>query len=256
MLVLILLFFSSVCFAGEYVLVKGKGVDVCETYKSNLNSFNLYNPYVMACERKINPKFADLKKPEWEELELSEHVELIKKIELFLGNYVVTSDNVEGWEEYIKGLIKDERISIELSQIDINNDGKKENVIKYLHGACLANYYGAALMVLNGNEDDIDIEKTKPLFQNPPSASCRLPSGPCHLIKNRPFSAGWDNTMYDVFIYKNKVYFDRWRNIDLSPDYRKIIKTHKLIKVFITEPDKAGNGKTTEICRLKFTTTK
>lgn len=114
--------------AGEYVLVKAEGIEVCEAYKRNLNSFNVHNQYVMACERKLNPQFTDFKKPEWRKMDLRKNIELLKKIELFLGNYVVTSDNVEGWEEYIESRIKEEYISIDLCQIDINNDGKKESV--------------------------------------------------------------------------------------------------------------------------------
>ncbi len=164
--------------AGEYVLVKAEGIEM---------SFNLHNEYVMACERKLNPQFTDFKKPEWRKMDLRKN-ELLKKIELFLGNYVVTSDNVEGWEEYIESRIKEEYISIDLCQIDINNDGKKESVIKYNDGSCPEGHYGAALLVLSDDRTEIDIQKTKPLLQNPRS------------LKNGPLSEGWDGPMYDIFI--------------------------------------------------------
>lgn len=237
--------FASLVSAGEYVLIKGNGVDVCEAYGKNLNSFKLHNQYVMACERKISPKYADFKKPEWEELELRENVELLKKIELFLGNYVVTSVNVQGWKDYIKSLIRGKRISIELSKIDINNDGKKANVIKYNHGVCPEhNLYGAPLLVLNNNLKEIDIEKTKPLLQNPRHA------------KYRTLSEGWDGTMYDIFIYKNQTYFDRWRYGEGSLDEKTIINTYRLLKVFIIEQDHKGESSTEEICRYEFRATK
>lgn len=227
--------------AGEYVLVKGEGTEVCEAYKRNLNSFNLYNEYIMACERKLNPQFTDFQKPEWRKMDLRENIELLKRIELFLGNYVVTSDNVKGWEEYIESRIKEEYISIDLCQIDINNDGKKENVIKYNYGSCPGgNQYGAALLVLNDDRTKIDIQKTKPLLQNP------------RTLKNGPLSEGWEGTMYDIFIYKKKAYFDRWRYGDISSDGKTIIDTYDLLKVFLTEPDKKGNSSTREICRYKF----
>jgi len=88
--------------AGEYVLVKGEGTEVCEAYKKNLNSFDLHNEYVMACERKLSPQFTDFKKPEWRKMDLRENIELLKKIELFLGNYVVTSNNIEGWDSAVQ----------------------------------------------------------------------------------------------------------------------------------------------------------
>lgn len=243
--VLVLISVYSVCFAGEYELVKGKGIGVCEAYGKNLNSFNPENLYFMACDRKINPIFTDFKKPEWEKLGCQENMELLKKIELFLGNYVVTSDNSQGWKDYIKSLIKGKRISIELSKIDINNDGKKENVIKYNHGVCPAhNLYGAPLLVLNNNLNEIDIEKTKPLLQNPRHE------------KYRTLSEGWDGTMYDIFIYKNKTYFDRWRYGEGSLDEKTIINTYMLLKVFIIEQDHKGESSTEEICRYKYKLTK
>jgi len=230
--------------AGEYVLVKGEGTEVCEAYQKNLNSFDLHNEYVMACERKLSPQFTDFKKPEWRKMDLRENIELLKRIELFLGNYVVTSNNIEGWEEYIESRIKEEYISIDLCQIDINNDGKKENLIKYNDGSCPGGHYGAALLVLNDDRTEIDIQKTKPLLQNP------------RTLKNGPLSEGWDGTMYDIFIYKKKAYFDRWRYADLSSDGKTIIDTYNLLKVFLTEPDKRGDSITREICRYKFRSTK
>jgi hypothetical protein len=98
--------------------------------------------------------------------------------------------------------------------------------------------------VLNDDRTEIDIQKTKPLLQNPRS------------LKNGPLSEGWDGTMYDIFIYKKKAYFDRWRYGDLSSVSKAIIKTDKLLKVFLTEPDKKGDSITREICRYKFRSTK
>ena len=58
--------------------------------------------------------------------------------------------------------------------------------------------------------------------------------------------------MYDIFIYKKKAYFDRWRYGDVSPDGKTIIKTYNVLKVFLTEPSKKGGSITREICRYKF----
>jgi hypothetical protein len=227
--------------AGEYVLIKGQNREGCKAYQKNLNSFNLHNEYVMACQRKLSPQFTDFQKPEWQKMDLRKNIELLKKIELFLGNWgVVTPDNVKGWEEYIESRIKEEYASIDLCQIDINNDGKKENVIKYNDGSCPQGHYGAALLVLNDDRTEIDIQKTKPLLQNPRS------------LKNGPPSEGWDGTTYDIFIYKKKAYFDRWRYGDLSSDGKTIIDTYDLLRVYLAEPDKKGNSITREICRYKF----
>ena len=69
-IVVFILLLPGYVLAGEYVLVKGEGAEVCEVYKKNLNSFNLHNKYVMACERKLNPKFTDFQKPEWQKMDM------------------------------------------------------------------------------------------------------------------------------------------------------------------------------------------
>ena len=161
-----------------------------------------------------------------------------------MGNYVVTSDNEKGWEEYIQTRIEGGYVVIALCQLDIFNDGKKENVIKYTEGDCPGhNHYGAPLLVLNKDKSDIDFEKSVPLLQNPRHAKYKI------------LSEGWDGTMYDIFIYKNKTYFDRWRYDEGSLDEKAIINTYKLLKVFITEPDKKGKSSTREICRYRFKAT-
>ena len=69
------------------------------------------------------------------------------------------------------------------SQIDIDNDGKMENVIKYSNGYCPGgNYFGSSLMVLNDDKSEVDTKKTKPLLQNPQYYP-KLP--------NEPLSRGW-----------------------------------------------------------------
>ena len=77
-LVLLLVALPIISWAGELKLVKGKGVEVCEAYKKNLESFN--EPKPMACERKINPMFKDFEKPVWEKVDLEEHRELFRRL--------------------------------------------------------------------------------------------------------------------------------------------------------------------------------
>ncbi|MDI6728499.1 MAG: hypothetical protein QMD44_06180 [Thermodesulfovibrionales bacterium] len=242
-LVVILFLLPAIGWAGEYVLVKGKGVEVCEEYGKNLNSFYLPHLYVMACERKINPEFTEFKWPEWEEIDLWENRELLKKVEHFLGlqgSYADPDKNIQEWEKILKDRIKKSYMYatiIMISQIDIDNDGKAENVIKYSDGACPGgNYFGAPLIVLNDDKSEVDIEKTKPLLQNP------------NRSENQPLSAGWRFAMYDVFLHKNKAYFDRWSGDRWIGSKDKI----EFLKVFLTETDKKGKISTKEICRYRF----
>ena len=233
---------------GEYVLVKGEGMEVCEEYGKNLNSFKLYSKYDMACERKINPEFTEFKTPEWRKMDLWKNRKFLKKVERFLGLQQRRygrdpHKNPKEWERLLKERISetDFPTTIMTSQIDINNDGKKENIIRYNDGACpIGNFFGAPLIVLNDDKSEVDIEKTKPFFQNPQFT-----------IPIEPFSSAWQSTMYDVFFYKGKAYFDRW-GIGLMTGS----DAAEILKVFVTETDKNGNFSTEEICRYRFKSVK
>lgn len=66
--------FTDVAHAGRYELIKGKGVEVCEAYEKNLNSFSPSTP--MLCERQVNRDFKDFAKPMWEKLTLDQIAEI------------------------------------------------------------------------------------------------------------------------------------------------------------------------------------
>jgi hypothetical protein len=252
--------FPVAAFADELVLVKGKGVEVCEAYKKNLNSFDLHNKYVMACERKINPEFAEFKTPEWGKMDLWENRKILEKIARFLGERSpIGSEKIgnelqyiygdfQEWEDQLRNMMEGTYApTVEELQIDIDNDGKMENVIKYIigNGNCPGgNFFSASLIVLNNDKSEVDIEKTKPLFRNP------------YRSENQPLSAGKEFTMYDVFLYRNKAYFDRWDgHWCLRPEVcikLGIKDEREILKVFVTETDKKGKVSTKEICRYRF----
>lgn len=79
-----LLLTTAPVLAGQYDLIKGKGVEVCEAYKKNLESFSDRYP-VMACERKINPEFKDFETPNWEKVDLEKHRELFRRVLRYQG---------------------------------------------------------------------------------------------------------------------------------------------------------------------------
>lgn len=229
-LVFVLLLFPSISFAGQYELVEGKGVEVCEAYGKNLNSFG----YAMACEREINPEFKEFSKPEWNEIDVLKNLELVKKLYRFLkgkdypeGHPLRVPD--AGIEDNIKSRAEYGHLVIKLTQVDIDNNGKKENVIKYYDGKCeLSSYYATPLLVLSNDKEEINMKKTSSLIQKP--------EGVVGLIKMGKF------TMRDVFIYKDKVYSDRWIN---AGDEKGVLE------VFVTEAKKGGSTK--EVCKYKFT---
>lgn len=133
--------FTSLASAGEYVLTEGKDKEVCIEYGKNLNSFKKL-PHAMVCERQLNPKLTDFKKPEWKTLDVWENRELVRKIDRYLWNSRTKSQqdafdkNKGQWLERLKERIKNNEVSINLTRVDIDNNGNPDNVIQYNMGSC------------------------------------------------------------------------------------------------------------------------
>lgn len=216
---------TDVVYAGRYELIKGKGVEVCEAYQKNLNSFKPGIP--MICERQVNPEMKGFQKPEWKELDAWENREMVRNVESFLGNHPRGNpkDDLAQWEDGLKDRAKIHHLKIELTKVDIDNDGKVDNVVKYYDGSCpMTRHYGTPLIIIN-QEKTVDIRTTL-LMQNPKSAAGHTSTGI------------WAGTMYDAFIYKDMTYFDRWSQSKNQTG---------LLKVFTVK-----NNITKEICRYKF----
>ena len=190
-------------FAGELVLIKGKGVPVCEAHYKNLKEIH-YLKY-MVCERdKYYPQQNGITRPKWEELDLKENKELVKKIMKFFyfGDQfakIKMYDDKDEYESYLEELLRTGDTTF-FTMVDINNDGKQEKVILYNHAQCMYTHaYSRFLLVLDEVNNQIDVKKTEPLLQNTtdPRADTRSKADSLYQI-------------YDVFFYKDRTYFDRW----------------------------------------------
>lgn len=221
---------NSTSAATQYTLLKGKGVEVCEAYAKNLESFHDLAP--MLCERKINPILKDFRKPVWQELDIWANRELLKQIDHFLnGAQAYSVSHPQAWEEFIKEAIERRHLVITLAHIDIDNDGKAENVIKYYDGSCpITRTYATPVLVLNKSKNGLDIKKTMHIMQNPSMKISGVVYNPTQT---------WGGTMYDIFLYKSRTYFDSFR-ID-----REVI--NGLFRVFETE-----KKHTKEICTYRY----
>lgn len=218
---------STVAYAGEYLLVKGIGIEVCRVYKKNLNSFE-QTPYIypMRCERKINSLYPDLKKPKWEKLDSLKNVDLIIDTVEFLDSELKPR-NQKGYIDHIKYRIERGRVNLVIASVDINNDGKNERVLKLEDGSCEleAGNWAVPILVLDNYKNKLDIKRTLPLLQN--------------LHRSRKNIAGsWSYAMYDVFYFKNHTYFDRWSD---SINDRNKLKVYQY----------TGNT-VKEVCRYKY----
>jgi hypothetical protein len=220
--------------ADELVLVKGKGCSVCEAHYKNLRSLELND---MVCERdKSYPEKNGITRPKWEVVDLRENKELIKKITKFFskGDQFGASklvDNEKEFEKYFNENVEKYNLLIR-SRVDIGNIGKPETVLLYREPRCdtVRNYeynipYSRVLFVLDEAKNLIDVKKTEPLLQNPFA----------HLYEVGGKAQGYLYQIYDIFIYKNRTYFDKWNVYDWT------------LSVYIQ-----SNGKAKEVCKYKY----
>lgn len=202
----------------HFKLIMGKGVEVCEIYKKNLEA--LGNPN-LACERKVSPEYQGIiKLPVWRKLDLFENRNLWAQVEKMANGGLDTPERMASrdtpmddqseidklakrYQEYAKQYHK-EVYKLNVADMDVNNDGMSEPVLREHSGLCgeHVHYHSTALFVLNEKNDTVDVQKSRPLFQD--SGSNRWSKD---VQRNGTFENG---SMYDVFFYKDKTYFDRW----------------------------------------------
>ena len=212
----------------RYELIKGKGVEVCEAYGKNLNSFHQAEP--MRCERSIDAEFKDFSKPEWKRIDGLASYPLVESAHELLErpSGISRKAELDGLKENIRA--QNEPYTFSIAKVDINNDGKPEPILRYFD-TCIPlgtkGRYGIPLLALTADGKAVDSEKTEHLMQNPGHDK-----GPGHPVGR------WTYAMYDIFLYKRVAYFDRWSD---STDETGILR------VFKTQ-----NGATKEICRYRY----
>jgi hypothetical protein len=220
--------------AGQYELVKGKGVEVCEVYQKNLNASNPKQP--MLCEREINPHFAELSKPEWKDVDIENNKRMLWSAFIVfhpkVARYIETPISEQDAERAVERSINLRSQTLKKTQIDIDNDGKLEEVLRYQDGICgIAQFaYSTSLLVLQDGKPDVDREKSDLLQQN----TWRDPK----TGETMRAIAEYVFNMYDVFFYKNTTYFDK---ADARPEERKKLYVYRI-----------AQNRTQAICEYRF----
>ena len=182
---------------GEYVLETGKGVEVCEEYGKNLNSF-LPDTQPPVCEAKINEKFADLKKPKWRKWskdEMWRRRHLIRDMEWSVAGMVGGSDKYFDDVAFylrLKSDLNNGQYPLSLSEAVFKwRDGAQTTYVKR-ESTCdaVANYdepMGRIFFVLNKTADQIvRVETLAAASQTP----FRRPD--IVLYKDEPFLQIWE----------------------------------------------------------------
>ena len=195
MLGLLWLCVADLATAGDYALAVGKGIEICEAYLKNLNSFPKHPP--MVCERPLNPKLTDFTKPSWKELNAQEHLELLKQIwrsfDDLTAEQFEQSPLKDQWIASLKKPGEAKGIVIQTAELDVDRDGVPELVLHYFEeGTCnptdqgmYAHPYGRKYYVLS-------------------------PDGQHHVdaYKSKNFGLQWGRP--ELLLYQGHAYITRW----------------------------------------------
>lgn len=238
---------ANLSLAGRYELIKGKGVEVCEAYAKNLNSFNPHEP--MICGREINPEMKDFKKPNWVEPDLAQaralEFDMAKLTSRVLNRpepkdesqiKVFTAED-SGWPAWRW-----------VATVDIDNDGVPDKVLKKQQGDCpMQRAFGMDIAVLTQDSKHYDLEKSKYIDMDYARLAAKLkkdtkPESWRTAVFGRNDSKFHGGPLYDIFLYKNTTYFDLW---EIGKDYPnpRAGRLHVLLR---------KDGTTKEICKYRF----
>ena len=199
--------------AGDYQLIIGEQVDVCETCKRNLERMTVHP----ACERDYSGQLG-LEAPEWKPFDVGGHIDAMEQALRYLatGDEFSADKYTSGDDRYadpVRRIGTREEPWAYWAQVDINNDGKAEPVLK-LHsalcnlrnGGSIGHAYSSPIVVLREDLSGIDRALTDLVVQNP--------------RKDGRVGGTTNYQLYGVFSFKGEMYFDRWNDTE-SGDERE-----------------------------------
>jgi hypothetical protein len=220
--------------AGDYTLVIGEGVEVCEICKRNLERM-IQHP---ACERDYSGQLG-LGAPEWKPFDVRGHLDALEQVVKYLatGSEFVEEEYTFGEDQYgetIRRIGTKEEPWAYWAQVDINNDGTLEPVLKLRSAFCnlrndgsFGRAYSAPIVVLKENLSGIDRAMTELVLQNPP--------------RNGRLRGETNYQLYGVFSYKGQTYFDRWNDTGNEDESER-----STLSIYESKGDK-----TQKLCQVK-----
>lgn len=152
--------FVSNAVAGQYKLVEGEGLDVCEAYQKNLEARHDDEP--MACERQYDPAIKGFASPRWKRLDLKKHLDLYKQAEIYTQENIAHGITEEGLQESLKYLemrTKSLKSELYLTRLDLDGDGHRDNVLAIREPTCGPHHEAGMrtrIYVLNATLSGID----------------------------------------------------------------------------------------------------
>ena len=214
---------------GVFEIVEGKGVEVCEVCLQNLQRLSADDAM---CRRQYNTSFG-LMGPAWTKLESLKHLDLLKHVMLFLRpvGYDITGTIFDGdnFPREIQRLDKKGGVELALAELDINNDGRTEPVLKFRYEVCGSTHdlvaFTQVLVVLTQDRKAIDPTKTDLVMQN----AQKSPQRPVGFVYEE---------MYGVFHFGGRYFFDNW---DLSANERDTFSIYQAV-----------GDKVTRLCKFRY----
>lgn len=241
---------TNAAYAGRYELIKGKGVEVCDAYAKNLNSFNPSEP--MLCERPVNPRLKDFAKPMWEELTLDQVATLNVEIgDQYLSG--VSPRTTKGLNDSKLERIRKAKAILSTSfndswpltawraQFDLDNDGKPDPFKKEIQGKCaMPRFPTVLLQPLGDYSAQVRFGKILNSAQHGPEKEVpfELTPGDVRSITTRPQRGTY--MFPDVFRHKGEWYLDMLTTGSSSS---------RLEKLYVFEH---RGGTTREICEFQI----
>lgn len=130
---------ASAAYAGRYELIRKDDPresyqfsdieGVCAAFEKNLKRFE-DRPYGMACRRELDPKLG-FSRPTWEKLDVMKHLDLALDILRFSGWDKTLPVDPRPWPERIKDMVEKQHLTLELTRLDVNRDGKPDNLVRF-----------------------------------------------------------------------------------------------------------------------------
>jgi hypothetical protein len=222
----ILTFYGGTSANADYIVEKGRDIDLCEKYKDNLNVGNPKSAY--QTERPISSSFPDFKSAEWyrfpdgTSLSADAIVEFFWKRDVNPVQYIQDTQYAswQGSKQQIQAAKRsyinrigseedgfDQSVSFKFAEVDLDNDGIPERILQFKPDP-----YSSLLLILRPDLSEIDKDKSRLVLRHAPwgtksSIAFRKAQGARSL---EPIEDALHGAYYGIFTFRGKTYFDLW----------------------------------------------
>jgi hypothetical protein len=259
----------TVCSMGDtFEIIEGKGVGVCQAY---LSAVQKWEPGDMAClgDRPLDAEgIARISAPIWEiedsTVENGPGYKLSRSAGEFVGRYdrnlaaYYYRDKLSEWRatpeqiavaqqgvlnhnhKYSDGVLR-------ILQVDVNNDGKQDDVLFFAHcytGSTATSLAMSSPLILTESRAEVDEERTLKLLREP--IRYRLNPNPRRLADNSwaVDADVYSGAAYGFLRFDGKTYFDFWW--DVAPNRVPDPKDANVLRVYFP------NGSSTRpVCSIR-----